>query len=200
MTCPRSARFLVAVSVVASVATAVILEQKANLPGPSPKTLLAVPLSPEEVTYIYRQEQRQAEYVAAVRAARQVLVANGCSSKYAAITGRAAVDSQLPARMVAALVFVESSCRANAVSKEGAVGLTQVNPRVWRYSRRALQDPYMNLQIGTRILAGYIRVHGLREGLHRYNGLGDPSEDYSERVLQAAYRPIEHPSRCSRQP
>jgi soluble lytic murein transglycosylase-like protein len=188
MTCPRSARFVAAVSVVASVGTAAILEQKANLPGPSPKTLLAAPLSPEEVTSIYRQERRRAEYVAAVRAARQVLVANGCSSKYAAITGRAAVDSQLPARMVAALVFVESSCRANAVSKKGAVGLVQVNPRVWRYSRRALQDPYTNLQIGTRILAGYVRAHGLREGLHRYNGLGDPSEDYSERVLQAAYR------------
>ena len=188
MTCPRSARFLVAVSVVASVGTAAILEQKANLPGPSPKTLSAAPLGPEEMASIYRKERRQAEYVAAVRAARHVLVANGCSSEYAAISGRAAVDSQLPARMVAALVFVESSCRANAVSKKGAVGLVQVNPRVWRYSLQALQDPYTNLQVGTRILAGYIRAHGLREGLHRYNGLGDPSEDYSERVLQAAYR------------
>ena len=76
------------------------------------------------------------------------------------------------------------------MSEKGAVGLVQINPRVWRYSRRALQDPFTNLQIGTRILAAYIRAHGLKlkEGLHRYNGLGDPSEDYSERVLQAAYR------------
>lgn len=188
MTRPRSARFLVAVTVVTSLGTAAIVEQKANLPGPLPRTVPGTALTPEAMTFIYRQERRQAEYVAAARAARQVLVANGCSSKYAEMTGRAAVDSRLPARMVAALVFVESSCRAEVVSKKGAVGLVQVNPRVWRYSRRTLQDPYTNLQIGTRILAGYIRAHGLREGLHRYNGLSDTSEDYSERVLQAAYR------------
>jgi soluble lytic murein transglycosylase-like protein len=188
MTRPRSARFLVAVSVVASLGTAALVEQKANLPGPAPKPLLATALTPETMTALYRQERRQGEYAAAVRVARRVLVANGCSSKYAAITARAAVDSRLSVRMVAAVVFVESSCRANMVSRKGAVGLVQVNPRVWRYSRRTLQDPYTNLQIGTRILAGYIRAHGVREGLHRYNGLGDPSEDYSERVLQAAYR------------
>ena len=188
MTCPRSARFLVAVTAVASLGPVAIVEQKANLPGPSPKTVSATALGPEAMTSIYREERRQADYLAAARAARQVLVANGCSSKYAAITGRAAVDSRLPARVVAALVFVESSCRADIVSNKGAIGLVQVNPRVWRYSRQRLQDPYTNLQIGTRILASYIRAHGLREGLHRYNGLGDPSGDYGERVLQAAYR------------
>ena len=187
MTCPPSARFLMAASIVSSLGAAAIVERKANLPGPSPKTLQAIPLGPEAITSIWKQERRQAEYLAAARSARQVLVANGCSSKYAEITGRVAVDSRLSARIVAAIVFVESSCRADAVSKKGAVGLVQVNPRVWRYSRRELQDPYTNLQIGTRILAGYIRGHGLREGLHRYNGLGDSSDDYSERVLEAAY-------------
>ena len=188
MTCPQSPRFLIAVIIVTSLGTVAIVEQKANLPGPSPKSLQAIPLTPEAMSSRSRQERRQAEYMAAVRTARQVLVANGCSSEYAEMTGRAAVDNRLSARMVAALVFVESSCRPGVVSKKGAVGLVQVNPRVWRYSRRALQDPSTNLQIGTRILAGYIRAHGLREGLHRYNGLGDTSDDYSERVLQAAYR------------
>ena len=182
MTCPPSTRFLIAVSIMSSLGAAAIVDQKANLPGPSPKTLQAIPLTPEAIT-----ERRQKEYLAATRSARQVLVANGCGSKYAEITGRVAVDSRLSARIVAAVVFVESSCRADAVSKKGAVGLVQVNPRVWRHSRRELRDPYTNLQIGTRILAGYIRDHGLREGLHRYNGLGDTSDDYSERVLQAAY-------------
>ena len=188
MTWPRNARYLMSMTVVASLGTAGVIAQKANLPGPSPKTISATAISPEALTSLYRQERRKAEYAAAERAARQVLTANGCSAQYAAITGRAAVDSHLPVRMVAALVFVESSCRADAVSGKGAVGLAQVNPRVWRYSRRALQDPYTNLQIGTRILAGCIRAHGLREGLHRYNGLGNPTDDYSDRVLQAAYR------------
>lgn len=189
MTCRRQrTRFLIALTAVAGLGTTALVGQKANLPGPSPKPLSATALGPETMTSIYRRERRQAEYAAAVRTARHVLLANGCSSKYAKITAQAAVDSHLSPRMVAALVFVESSCRATVVSKKGAVGLVQVNPRVWRYSRRALQDPYTNLRIGTRILADYIRAHGLREGLHRYNGLGDPSEDYSERVLQAAYR------------
>lgn len=188
MPCSTGARFLLAVSIVSSLGTAAVVEQKANQPGPSPRSLQATPLTPEAMISMFKQERQQAEYLAAVRTARQVLVANGCSSKYAEITGRAAVNSRLPARMVAALVFVESSCRADAVSEKGAVGLVQVNPRVWRYSRRALQDPSTNLQIGTRILAGYIRAHGIREGLHRYNGLGDTSDDYSQRVLQAAYR------------
>lgn len=188
MTCPGSPRFLIAVCVLAGLGTAAMVEQKANLPGPTPRIPSATALSPQAITSNYREERRQAEYRAAVRMARQVLVANGCSSEYAAIAGRAAIESRLSARMVAALVFVESSCRADAVSEKGAVGLVQVNPHVWRYSRRALKDPYTNLRIGTRILASYIRAHGVREGLHRYNGLGDASENYSARVLQAAYR------------
>lgn len=149
MPCFTGARFLLAFSIVSSLGTAAVVEQKANQPGPSPKSLQATPLTPEAMISMFKQERQQAEYLAAVRTARQVLVANGCSSKYAEITGRAAVNSRLPARMVAALVFVESSCRADAVSEKGAVGLVQVNPRVWRYSRRALQDPSTNLQIGT---------------------------------------------------
>jgi len=105
MTCPRSARFLIAVTAVASLGAAAIVEQKANLPEPSPETLSPTALSPDAMTSIYKQERRQAEYIAAARAARQVLLANGCSSRYAAITGQAAVDSRLPARMVAALVL-----------------------------------------------------------------------------------------------
>jgi len=188
MTCRQSARYLIAVTVVASLGTAGIIEQKANLPGPSPKTIPSTAPNPEAMTSIYRQERRQAEYVAAMRAARRVFMTNGCSDRYALIAGRAAVDNRVSPRIVAAVVFVESSCNPHAVSREGAIGLSQVNPRVWRYSDRELQDPSTNLQIGTRILAGYIRAHGLREGLHRYNGLGDPSEDYSDRVLKAAYR------------
>lgn len=188
ITGPRSTGYLIAMTVTASLGIAALVAQKATLPGPSPETIPATALTPVAITSMYRQERQQAEYVTAEREARRVLTANGCSGQYAAMTGRAAVDSHLSVRMVAAIVFVESSCRADAVSKEGAVGLIQVNPRVWRYPRRTLQDPYTNLQIGTRILSAYIRAHGLREGLHRYNGLGDPSDEYSDRVLQAAYR------------
>lgn len=131
---------------------------------------------------------RQIEYGIAQQEAAKVLKIHGCSTEYAGPVGRAAVDQRISPRLLAALVFVESSCRANAISNEGAVGLTQINVRVWRVSRKQALDPDFNLKLGTKILADYVRAHGIREGLHRYNGLGDDGS-YSDRVLEAAYRP-----------
>ena len=126
---------------------------------------------------------RRAEYDAAVRVAART----ACPS-YATLVGAAAVDNHLPARVVAAVVFVESSCNPSAVSSEGAVGLMQVSPKLYRQNRARLHDPEYNIRLGTKILAGYVHTYGLREGLHRYNGLGAGGELYSPRVLAVAYR------------
>lgn len=39
---------------------------------------------------------------------------------------------------------------------------------------------------GSKILAGYVRRYGLREGLHAYNGFGDPTSAYPDKVLLVA--------------
>jgi soluble lytic murein transglycosylase-like protein len=102
-------------------------------------------------------------------------------------TARSAVDLGLNIRILTALIFVESTCRTNAVSSKDAVGPAQVNWRVWRqYTRQQLLDPETNVRVGSKILAGYVRLYGLREGLHAYNGFGDPTSAYADKVLLVA--------------
>jgi soluble lytic murein transglycosylase-like protein len=74
------------------------------------------------------------------------------------------------------------------VSKDGAVGLMQVMPSVWKqYSREELFDPDRNLQVGTKILANYIRESGnVRDGLRHYYGIlpdSTASDEYADKVI-----------------
>lgn len=170
-------KHLLAVAALALVASLAIVGQVANMPGPQPSIITPAVIS-----------ARQIDYQRAEESAARVLVANGCSATYASQAGRAAVDKGMSPQIVAAVIFVESSCNADAVSPRGAIGLMGINRHIWRHPARELRDPEANTQIGTTILAGYVRAHGLREGLHRFNGLGDPSSTYSARVLQVAYR------------
>jgi len=133
-----------------------------------------------------RHEQRFRQYKSASLAASKVYRKNGCKSGLADLTGRVAVEEGVSARVLAALVFVESSCNPNAVSRRDGIGLTQVNSRVWRYSTAELKNPNRNLEIGAKILASYVRRHGLKEGLHAYNGFGNHTDEYSTKVLMAA--------------
>ena len=136
----------------------------------------------EEVKF----ERKQREYKQAAAIAGRVYRQLGCRQTYAAATGKAAVEFGVSPRILAAVVFVESSCNPAAVSGRDSVGLTQVNPRVWHYNRKDLKDPERNLRIGASILASYMRRFGLVEGLHHYNGLGNPSTEYATKVLTAA--------------
>jgi soluble lytic murein transglycosylase-like protein len=166
-----------AVAVLALAGTLAIIVQMANLPGERPRSVRPVAITMHQMAYSVAQEQ-----------AARVMVANGCPTTYAALAGREAVNNGLSPRVVAAVMFVESSCNPDAVSPAGAIGLLQINKHVWPHSMIDLRSPETNTQIGTRILASYVRAHGLREGLHRFNGLGENSDVYSTRVLIAAYR------------
>jgi soluble lytic murein transglycosylase-like protein len=166
-----------AVAVFVAVASLALVGQVANHPGQTPAGVRATPLNPSQI-----------EYGRAGEAAARVLAANGCPTTYAVPIGRAAVNNRISPRVFAALVYVESSCRPDAVSDRGAVGLSQINVAVWHVSRRQALDPDYNLDKGAEILAQYVRARGLREGLHRFNGLGDNSSQYSIKVLVAAYR------------
>jgi len=158
----------------------------ADAPGPKPPAIRVRPQTVESMNREIAHDRLLQQYSEAQDAAARVYEAHGCDPQWAEATARAAVDYHVPSRLLSALVFVESSCNPDAVSKRGAIGLTQVNPQVWHYSSDDLHDPETNLRAGTRILASYIQQSGLREGLHRYNGLGDPSNTYSNRVLLVA--------------
>jgi soluble lytic murein transglycosylase-like protein len=133
-----------------------------------------------------KREQKEKQYKRAIAAARMVYRNNRCRAIFAEATGRVAVDYGLSPRLLAGLVFVESSCNPNAVSGQKSVGLTQVNPVVWKFKNDELLDPEKNLRIGASILSAYIRKFGLVEGLHHYNGMGGKAGDYSTKVLSAA--------------
>ena len=133
-----------------------------------------------------KNEQREKEYARAAVIAQRVYHRNGCRGTFAQATGQVAIETGISPRILAALVFIESSCNPNAVSGKRSVGLTQVNPLVWNYSQAELWDPERNLRIGATILSAYVRKFGLVGGLHHYNGLGNPTDDYANKVLTAA--------------
>jgi soluble lytic murein transglycosylase-like protein len=155
-------------------------------PVPPPVVRFA-PLSAEQIQRGVAYDQKEKEYTRAAIAARLVYRRNGCRTTFAEETGRIAVDNGLSARVLAALVFVESSCNPNAASNRDSIGLAQINYHVWKqHTRKEYLNPELNLQVGANILANYVRKYGLREGLHHYNGLGDTSDFYSTKVLTAA--------------
>lgn len=155
-----------------------------NPDGPEPIKVKAP--SEQNLKEEMKHERREREYQRAAAYAQLVYRRNGCRPTFAAETGRAAVDYGVPAGVLAALVFVESSCNPNAVSNRDGVGLCQVNTRVWHYSQTDLRNPNRNLRIGASILASYVHRFGLKEGLHHFNGLGNPTDSYSNKILTTA--------------
>lgn len=131
-------------------------------------------------------------------AARAVYRHHGCADVYSVLTGRAAHEFRVPARVLAAVAVVESGCNPNAVSGRNSIGFMQINPRVWGHETE-LTDAEFNIRLGAKILSSYIRGYGLVEGLHRYNGLGSKRHptglDYPIKVL--AVGGIEWPSSSS---
>jgi soluble lytic murein transglycosylase-like protein len=165
-------------------------------PPPSIKVVAPTEAQIKEQVIRERHDREIARRVErAIVTARAVYREVGCQRDerdgLSVLTGRTAYEYGISARLLAAVVYVESSCNPRAVSGKDSIGLLQVNPKVWGH-RDQLTDPEFNIHLGAKILAGYIRHYGLVEGLHHYNGLGDPSDAYARRVL--AVGKIEWPS------
>ncbi|MCK5011178.1 MAG: lytic transglycosylase domain-containing protein [Deltaproteobacteria bacterium] len=89
--------------------------------------------------------------------------------------------------LLTALIVVESSANHIAVSKKGAVGLTQVMPRIWQINKKELFNPYKNIEVGSEILKYYIDKHGIKGGLSSYNsGKKNRSLRYARYVIKVA--------------
>jgi len=159
--------------------------------GPTPKTVLAHALTENDIREQIAQEQKQMQYDVAEEVAAKVMRHHGCNDEFAELVGRAAVDEHLPARLIAAVMVIESTCNAHAISHADGIGLMQVVPKIWHIQRNKLLDPVFNVRFATsRILVPFVRVYGIREGLHHYNGMGVGcsacSKDYPERVMRIA--------------
>ena len=98
---------------------------------------------------------------------------------------------QLPADLLAALVFVESSFRPNVVSQAGAVGPAQIRPIYWAdHCGVDLLEPAQNIHCGAMVLRHYLdQCRGdLRCALRRYNvgprGVREVGLRYAARVIE----------------
>jgi hypothetical protein len=108
-----------------------------------------------------------------------------------------AVNNSIDPRIAAATVAIESACNQFAVSSRGALGFTQVVPKIWcgkydctiQYNYLNLRD---NIQVGISILAGLIHTYGEKEGVRRYQGLGVGCDTcdgaYTEKIISLARR------------
>lgn len=95
---------------------------------------------------------------------------------YRTLVEKAAARQNLSPRLVHAVIEVESSYRADAVSPRGAIGLMQLLPTTAaRYGVTDLADPAQNVQAGTRHLRELLDALGqdIELALAAYNaGLG----------------------------
>lgn len=155
-------------------------------PGPAPKTVLAQAFTEADIKNQMEMEKKQKQYDRAEKQVISVIRRHGCGNDYAALTARAAVDYGVPARILAATMVGESTCDPTKISSTGDVGLMQVNARIHRYSVKQLLDPVFNMKVGGRFLASCIHRFGLVEGLHHYNGLGNPTNEYANHIMRIA--------------
>lgn len=139
------------------------------------------------------------QYVAALDVARVFGRAPGCADAEPKLITAVAVEAlndSVDPRILAATLAVESGCDPMAISHSGAIGLTQINVKVWKskfdFTRVNLFNPDENLHVGATILSDLIKQYGTINGLRRYNGLDiqSPAYDsgYVSRIITLAGR------------
>jgi len=142
---------------------------------PEPPRIQVIAYSPEQIKHEF-------DLQSAVQQARQVYLRNHVTTEYTQDTAEIAVEHHVAPAVVAAVVVYESHANPKLCARD--CGLMQINRDVWHYSKKELLNPHRNIQIGTSILAEYVRRFGLIEGLHHYNGLG-PKDCPTDRMAYA---------------
>lgn len=103
---------------------------------------------------------------------------NAC--KYENLINKEANRNNVDPKLLAAVIYVESSFRTGVISPAGACGLTQVIPK-WtggpetggiKYTCEQLKNPVISIKVGAKIL-GYVTKHyaggNIKKGLCFYN-------------------------------
>jgi Transglycosylase SLT domain len=153
---------------------------------------LGKPFTMEDIKQALAQDLLIKKIAEAEEVAIRVYEAHGCYNyDLAHLTALKSVEHGVPVRLLAGLIFVESSCNSYARSDRHACGLMQVNSKVWHVSCADLMEPETGIEIGTRIFASYKSRWGLRGGLHHYLGMGTDDgnitgDEYANKVLMAA--------------
>jgi soluble lytic murein transglycosylase-like protein len=91
-------------------------------------------------------------------------------TRYTAIIDKFSAEQGVPARLVRAVIQVESAYQENARSKKGAMGLMQLMPETARqYAVRNPYDPAANIEAGVKHLKSLLDRLPLSLALAAYN-------------------------------
>ena len=127
---------------------------------------LVTKIAPDEVPY---DDGRPGESQEPVPTAA-VSAALAGETAYDPIIERAATRHDVDARLVKAVIQVESAFQPRARSSKGAMGLMQLMPKTARqYSARNLYDPASNIEAGTKHLKRLLDEFDLPLALAAYN-------------------------------
>jgi soluble lytic murein transglycosylase-like protein len=124
---------------------------------------LIVKVEPDEVEY-------PEEVLQALPLARSVLEPAAIPEQYRDLVAKTAARYGVEARVVNALIQVESAYHSRAVSPKGARGLMQLMPATGRqYGALDLFDPKVNLEAGVQHLKKLLTRYDLPLALAAYN-------------------------------
>jgi len=124
---------------------------------------LIVKVEPDEIEY-------PEEVLEAAPSAKQIIEPPDIPEQYRALITNAAARHGVDARIVHALIQVESAYQTHAISRAGARGLMQIMPSTGRqYGALDLFDPKVNIDAGVQHLKGLLKRFELPLALAAYN-------------------------------
>lgn len=185
---------LVSVAVMVTLLSATLTSYMEHRPFPF-RTVQAAPAIVTPMRAQTIDPTASKAYVAALDVARVFGRSAGCAEADAKLitnVANEAVKAELDPRILAATIAVESGCNQYATSTKGAIGLTQVMPKIWKDKYNFEHDynllnPTDNVRVGASILSSLIKQYGTTNGLRRYNGLGVDCEScdagYPDKIM-----------------
>jgi len=124
---------------------------------------LIVKVEPDEIEY-------PEEVLDAAPSAKQIIEPPDIPAQYRELITNAAARHGVDARIVHALIQVESAYQTHAISRAGARGLMQIMPSTGRqYGALDLFDPKVNIDAGVQHLKGLLKRFELPLALAAYN-------------------------------
>jgi soluble lytic murein transglycosylase-like protein len=124
---------------------------------------LIVRVEPDEVEY-------PDELVAALPLSEMILEPDAISDQYRDLIRTTSARHGVDARVVNAVIQVESAYHSRAISPKGARGLMQLMPAIGRqYGALDLFDPKVNLEAGVQHLKKLLTRYDLPRALAAYN-------------------------------
>jgi soluble lytic murein transglycosylase-like protein len=130
---------------------------------------LITKIAPDEVSYAPEADQAAGETREAMVPGAGSLTLVG-TTDYDPLIERAATRHDVDARIVRAVIQVESAFQPRARSSKGAMGLMQLMPKTARqYQARNPYDPASNIEAGTKYLKQLLDEFELPLALAAYN-------------------------------